>query len=58
VEEIKENGWDLNLGRYLKGEVAETVDVESALVALEEARQALAEAEAAMLDRLRGAGYA
>jgi type I restriction enzyme M protein len=58
VEEIKENGWDLNIGRYLKGEAAETVDVETALLALEEARRELAKAESVMLEKLRGAGYA
>lgn len=58
LEEIKENGWDLNIGRYLKGAAAETVDVETALLALDEARQELAKAEALMLEKLRGAGYA
>jgi type I restriction enzyme M protein len=56
--EIEENNWDLNIGRYLKTEAAETVDVAEALAALNEARQSLAEAEKAMLERLKAAGYA
>jgi len=58
ISEIKENDWDLNIGRYLKTAAAETIDVSEALTALAEARQNLAEAEKAMLERLKAAGYA
>lgn len=56
--EIKENGWDLNIGRYLKTAAAETVDVPTALAALRAAQGALREAEANLDDRLKAAGYA
>ncbi len=56
--EIIENGFDLNIGRYLKAEAAEVIDVGEALHALSESRTTLAEAEAAMLKRLKAAGYA
>jgi len=58
VVEIKENGWDLNIGRYITGMGAETLDVSTALAQLAEARQALREAETALTERLREAGYA
>ena len=57
-EEIEGNNWDLNIGRYLKTAAAEVVDVASALEALNVARATLATAELAMLERLKGAGYA
>jgi type I restriction enzyme M protein len=57
TEEIKTNNWDLNIGRYLKTEAAEVVDVAAALKELNQARQALATAEQAMLERLKAAGY-
>jgi type I restriction enzyme M protein len=57
ISEIKENDWDLNIGRYLKTAAAETIDVPEALAALTEAREKLATAEKAMLERLEAAGY-
>ena len=57
-KEIEENNWDLNIGRYLKTEVAEVIDVASAIRELNQARQTLATAEQAMLTRLKAAGYA
>jgi type I restriction enzyme M protein len=56
--EIKENGYDLNIGRYLKTAAAEVVDVADALAKLTDARTKAAEAEDAMLKRLKVAGYA
>jgi type I restriction enzyme M protein len=56
--EIKENGWDLNIGRYLKTAAGETLDVPAALAALSEAQAALREAEERLAERLRAAGYA
>jgi type I restriction enzyme M protein len=58
LDEIKENAYDLNIGRYLKTEAAEVVDVGEALTALNDARAKLAEAEKAMIERLKAAGYA
>jgi type I restriction enzyme M protein len=55
--EIKENGWDLNIGRYLKTEATESVDVGTALAALRDAQEALREAEARLDHRLKAAGY-
>jgi type I restriction enzyme M protein len=57
-DEIEGNNWDLNIGRYLKTAAADVVDVASALEALSAARATLAAAEQAMLERLKGAGYA
>lgn len=57
-DEIAENNWDLNIGRYLKAAAAEVIDVQTALAALNNARTTLANAEKAMLDRLKAAGYA
>jgi type I restriction enzyme M protein len=57
-EEIIDNGFDLNIGRYLKADAAEVIDVGEALAALEESRKELAAAETAMMERLKAAGYA
>lgn len=56
--EIESNGWDLNIGRYLKGKAGEEVDVAAALAALAEAQGELREAEDQLAERLREAGYA
>jgi hypothetical protein len=56
--EIEASGWDLNIGRYLKGAAADIVDVATALVELSEAQVALHEAEDRLAERLREAGYA
>jgi type I restriction enzyme M protein len=55
--EIKENGWDLNIGRYLKGAAAEIVDVKTAFATYEEAKAALHNAENELAIRLKAAGY-
>jgi type I restriction enzyme M protein len=56
--EIEGNGWDLNIGRYLKATAIETVDVATALVSLREAQGRLHNAEAELDEHLREAGYA
>ena len=56
-EEIENSSWDLNIGRYLAAEAAEIIDTTEAFAQLVEARQTLAEVEAAMLKRLKAAGY-
>lgn len=55
--EIKENGWDLNLGRYLRTVSADAPDVATALAELRGAQAARRQAEKDLDDRLRGAGY-
>ena len=57
-EELETNSYDLNIGRYLKADAAEVIDVSDALGALNTSRQELAAAETAMTERLKAAGYA
>lgn len=57
-DEIADNKYDLNIGRYLKTAAAELVDVATALASLDKARINLSKAERAMLERLKAAGYA
>ena len=57
-KEIEENNWDLNIGRYLKADAAEVVDVQVALTGFDQARIELAAAEKALLAKLKAAGYA
>lgn len=56
--EVKENGWDLNLSRYLKAVPADGMDVTTALAHLAAAQDALRYAEERLAERLRAAGYA
>jgi type I restriction enzyme M protein len=56
--DIKENAWDLNIGRYIKTGVGELTDVPTTLVALAEAQVALRNAEERLAERLKAAGYA
>jgi type I restriction enzyme M protein len=55
---IRDNEWDLNIARYVKGAVAEAVTVDAALERLAAAQIALHEAEARLAERLKLAGYA
>jgi type I restriction enzyme M protein len=57
LAEIESNGWDLNIGRYVKGAAAEVIDVVTALAELADAQQALHEAEERLAERLAEAGY-
>ena len=57
-QEIEENNWDLNIGRYLKADAAEVVNVQEALASFDQARTDLAAAEKALLAKLKAAGYA
>lgn len=57
VSEIRDNQWDLNIGRYLKTEVSDSIDPTTALAALKATRAQLAAAESAMNERLKVAGY-
>lgn len=55
-EEIEQNGFDLNIGRYIKAAAVETADIGTALVAYANARQHRVETEAIMFERLAAAG--
>lgn len=55
-DEIADNGFDLNIGRYIKVAAEATADLGTALVAYADARQKRLETEAAMLSRLAAAG--
>jgi len=55
--EIKENGWDLNIGRYLKTTTTTVVDVPTAIEELRIAETALEDARSRMWERLAAAGY-
>lgn len=56
--EIKDNDWDLNIGRYLRSARSEVMTVPAALEQLGRAQSALRQAEADLGARLRAAGYA
>ena len=56
--EIESNGFDLNIGRYLKTTAADTIDLPTALLAYEEARAARLISERALFERLSVAGIA
>ncbi|MHB0929030.1 MAG: type I restriction-modification system subunit M [Candidatus Nanopelagicales bacterium] len=56
--EIEANGFDLNIGRYLKQAAAEELDLDAALAAYVEARNARIASEQALFERLAAAGIA
>ncbi|MEI6136958.1 MAG: class I SAM-dependent DNA methyltransferase [Chloroflexota bacterium] len=58
MTEMAENGYDCNIGRYIRGAAAQVADVEGALAELRDARDALRAAEVRLDKRLREAGYA
>lgn len=55
--EIRDHGWDLNIGRYIKSVAADTITAEQALSNLRAAQRTLREAEARLDERLKAAGY-
>jgi type I restriction enzyme M protein len=57
-DEVKENNFELNIGRYLKADAEEVVDVGQALSDFNIAREQLAKAESELLKKLKAAGYA
>jgi len=57
LTEIQENGFDLNVGRYLKGAAAVEANVEEALILMREAQARLAAAQATLDEKLRAAGF-
>lgn len=57
-DEIKTNGFDLNIGRYLKTASADSLDLPTALANYQDARARRLEAEHALFERLAAAGIA
>ncbi len=57
-DELALNGWDLNIARYVKGVAAQGLDFPTAIAQLIQTQARLREAEAALLNRLKEAGYA
>lgn len=57
IDEIEANGWDLNIGRYIKTEQAAEVDVAAALAAYRDAQAALRAAEVDLDKKLKAAGF-
>ncbi|MFQ6485383.1 N-6 DNA methylase [Brachybacterium epidermidis] len=57
MEEIADNGYDLNIGRYIRTEATAEVDVEAALAAYQEARIRLRAAEQLLDEKLKAAGF-
>ena len=55
--EIADNGYDLNIGRYIKTETVIEANVEEAILMVREAQQRLADAQAALDERLIEAGF-
>jgi type I restriction enzyme M protein len=58
LAEVKENDWDLSLGRYLSSTAEESGNVESALLELRRTQASLRAAETQLEKRLKAAGYA
>lgn len=58
VDDIKNRGWDLSIGRFIEQDGSETVDVAGALAAMKVAELATASAQLVMHQRLEAAGYA
>lgn len=56
-DEIAENGFDLNIGRYIKGAAAAEADVEGALAAMFAAQDLLLEAQTVLATKLKAAGF-
>lgn len=57
IAEIKANDWDLNIGRYIEPDSPEVIEITQALADLRQAEQATADAQEAMHQSLREAGY-
>ena len=55
-DEVKTNGFDLNIGRYLKSRATDTIDLPTALANYQDARARRLQAEQTLFDRLAAAG--
>jgi type I restriction enzyme M protein len=58
LSEIEDNNFDLNIGRYLKAEATEVIDVSEALGELNKAREDLEKLDKELIAKLEAAGYA
>ena len=58
ISEIEANGWDLNIGRYLKSTTTDDIDLDSAIKAYQQARENRITSERALFERLAAAGIA
>lgn len=56
-DEIAENGYDLNIGRYIKGEMSAEADVQGALAAMFAAQETLLNAQNTLATKLKAAGF-
>lgn len=57
LAEIEANGWDLNIGRYIRTSSGEELDLDAALQAYQMARARRITSEAALFERLAAAGF-
>ncbi|MCQ9162971.1 class I SAM-dependent DNA methyltransferase [Arthrobacter sp. STN4] len=57
IDEIADNGHDLNIGRYIKGEAAAESDVKGALAAMFAAQEELLKAQTVLAAKLKAAGF-
>jgi len=57
MDEIADNGFDLNIGRYIQTEQTAEVDVAAALAAYRDARDALRASERILDKKLKAAGF-
>lgn len=57
LDEIAENGYDLNIGRYIKGAAAAEADVAGALANMRAAQKVLADAQTILDTKLKAAGF-
>lgn len=57
LDEIEQNNFNLNVGRYISTSVIHEADVPGAIAAWKESREALEIAEATLFDKLKAAGF-
>jgi type I restriction enzyme M protein len=57
IEELEQNNFDLNIGRYLKNETVVEANVEEAIILMREAQERLAAAQVALDVKLKAAGF-
>lgn len=58
LEQIEANNWDMNIGRYVRADEQEALEVAPILIELRKAQLELGRANAQLDDRLKAAGYA
>jgi type I restriction enzyme M protein len=56
-EEMRGNNWDLNISRYLKSDIEDSISVKDALDQFVSAQLELGRCETQLLQRLKAAGY-